>query len=210
MKKTIVYIDGFNLYYALKKHNAKWLDISALCDRLLTQNEIVTIKYFTARVRSRLGDLDIHIRQNAYLRALQTNPKIEITFGHFLTNDKWMVQSKDAGISTEKVKKVQVIVTEEKGSDVNIATHLLVDGFQNRYEVAAVITNDSDLKLPVEMVRNILKKPVGIICPHEQPSRELKKVASFFKTIRGDTYTECQFPDSFVDKNGKIHKPRGW
>ncbi len=38
MRKTIVYVDGFNLYYALKKHNAKWLDLSALCDRLLTEN----------------------------------------------------------------------------------------------------------------------------------------------------------------------------
>ena len=201
MSKTIVYVDGFNLYYALRKHNAKWLDISALCDRLLTQNEVVTIKYFTARVKSRLGDLDIHIRQNAYIRALETNPKIEVIYGHFLTNDKWMVQTKDAGKETEKIKKVQVIVTEEKGSDVNIATHLLVDGFQNKYDVAAVITNDSDLKLPVEMVRNVLKKPVGVICPHEHPSRELKKVASFFKTVKAETYKECQFPESFADKS---------
>lgn len=107
MSKTIVYVDGFNLYYALKKYNQKWLDIFALCDRLLTQNEVIQIKYFTARVRSRLGDLDIHIRQNAYLRALQTNPKIEIIFGHFLTNDKWMVQTSDAGKEPEKIKKVQ-------------------------------------------------------------------------------------------------------
>ncbi|OFZ15734.1 MAG: hypothetical protein A2Z20_05210 [Bdellovibrionales bacterium RBG_16_40_8] len=210
MSKTIVYVDGFNLYYAVKKHNAKWLDISVLCDRLLTQNEVVTIKYFTARVRSRLGDLDIHIRQNAYLRALQSNPKIEIIFGHFLTNDKWMVQTKDAGKDSQKIKKVQVIVTEEKGSDVNIATHLLVDGFQNKYDIAAVITNDSDLKLPVEMVRSVLNKPVGIICPHEHPSRELKKVASFFKCIKAETYKECQFPDSFADSIGKVHKPKEW
>lgn len=121
-----------------------------------------------------------------------------------------MVQTKDAGKEPEKIKKVQVIVTEEKGSDVNIATHLLVDGFQGRYDIAAMITNDSDLKLPVEMVRNILKKPVGIICPHEHPSRELKKVATFFKTIKPEIYKECQFPESFADKNGKVHKPKEW
>lgn len=39
MRKTIVYVDGFNLYYALKKENAKWLDLGALCDRLLTGND---------------------------------------------------------------------------------------------------------------------------------------------------------------------------
>jgi uncharacterized LabA/DUF88 family protein len=195
MRKTIVYVDGFNLYYALKKENAKWLDLEALCRRLLTENEIIAIKYFTARVKSRIGDLDIHVRQNAYLEALRTNPKIEIIFGHFLTSNVWMVKAADEGRSPDKIKKVQVIKTEEKGSDVNIASHLLVDGFQNKYEAAAVITNDSDLKLPINMVKNVLRKTVGVICPHEKPSKELIKSASFFKTIKPATYLECQFPD---------------
>jgi hypothetical protein len=121
-----------------------------------------------------------------------------------------MVQTKDAGQDPLKIKKVQVIVTEKKGSDVNIASHLLVDGFQGRYDVAAVITNDSDLKLPIDMVKNVLKKPVGVICPLEPPSRELRKVATFFKVIKPETYKECQFPISFADKNGKVHKPKDW
>ena len=210
MRKTIVYVDGFNLYYALKKVNAKWLDIGALCDRLLTENDIIAIKYFTARVKSRVGDLDIHVRQNAYLEALKTNPKIDVIFGHFLTSNVWMVKVTDEGKPLNVIKKVQVIKTEEKGSDVNIATHLLVDGFQNRYDAAAVITNDSDLKLPIEKVRTVLKKTVGVICPHEKPSKELLKAASFFKTIKPATYLDCQLPEKIILPNRSIRKPEAW
>jgi uncharacterized LabA/DUF88 family protein len=210
MRKTIVYVDGFNLYYILKKQNAKWLDLGALCDRLLTENDIVTIKYFTARVKSRVGDLDVHVRQNVYLEALKTNPKIEVIFGHFLTNNVWMVKTSDEGKPLDEIKKVQVIKTEEKGSDVNIATHLLVDGFQNKYDAAAVITNDSDLKLPIEMVKTVLKKTVGVICPQERPSKELLRAASFFKVIKPATYLECQLSDKVHGNARIIHKPKAW
>ena len=210
MRKTNVYVDGFNLYYALKKDKVKWLDLGALCGRLLTENDIVAIKYFTARVKSRVGDLDVHVRQNVYLDALKTNPKIEVIFGHFLTNNVWMAQTKDEGKPLEQIKKVQVIKTEEKGSDVNIATHLLIDGFLNKYEVAAVITNDSDLKLPIEMVKTVLKNTVGVICPHEKPSKELIKSAGFFKTVKPSTYIECQFTDKISFNGRVIHKPKTW
>jgi uncharacterized LabA/DUF88 family protein len=210
MRRTIVYIDGFNLYYALKKHDAKWLDIEALCNRLLTDNDIVAIKYFTAKVNNRVGDLNVHIRQNVYLEALKTNPKIEIIFGHFLTNNVWMVRTSDEGKPLEKIQKIQVIKTEEKGSDVNIATHLLIDGFQDKYDIAAVITNDSDLKLPIEKANTELKKTVGVLCPVETPSRALIKSARFFKTIKPTTYLECQLPDKIILPHRSIRKPDAW
>lgn len=210
MRKTIVYIDGFNLYYALKRHNSKWLDIGKLCERLLTENEIVAIKYFTARVSSRIGDLDIHVRQDAYIRALLTNPKVEIIYGHFLTNDVWMVKSSDKGKAPGEIHKVRVIKTEEKGSDVNIASHLLLDGFQGKYDVAAVLTNDSDLKVPVGMVKRVLRKTIGVICPHEKPSQQLIREATFFKTIKPSTFRECLLPEKIVDGGRAIHCPRSW
>jgi hypothetical protein len=177
---------------------------------MLTNNDIVKIKYFTARVKNRVGDLDVQVRQNAYLRALSLNPKIDIIYGHFLTNNVWMVKASDEGKDLKKIKKIEVIKTEEKGSDVNIASHLLMDGFKNMYEVAAVITNDSDLKLPIGLVKKELKKTIGVICPHEKPSRELIREASFFKTIRKETFLECQFPDKMKDRSGLIKKPNMW
>ena len=89
--KTIVYVDGFNLYYgALKGTPYKWLDINKLCQLLLPKHTIHRIKYFTARVVGRPGDPDQPTRQQIFLRALETLPNVEIILGHFLSSETLM------------------------------------------------------------------------------------------------------------------------
>ena len=140
MIKTYVYVDGFNLYYgALKRSPYKWLNLDALCKRILPDNEVVKIKYCTARVAPRPGNANVHVRQEAYLRALQTLSNVEIIYGAFLTHTVKMPSAKDPR------QMVKVIKTEEKGSDVNLATHLLFDACQDAYELGIVISNDSKL-----------------------------------------------------------------
>ncbi len=78
-----------------------------------------------------------------------------------------------AGCPPRSQKFVKVIKTEEKGSDFNLATHLLSDGYKGEIDVAVLITNDSDLVAPVRIVREELKLTVGIINPHKKPSRIL-------------------------------------
>ena len=41
---------------------------------------------------------------------------------------------------------------EEKGSDVNLATYLVADGFRDLYDTAVVVSNDSDLAEPLKLV----------------------------------------------------------
>lgn len=83
--KTIVCIDGFNLYYgSVKGIPYKWLDVSVLAQRLLPKNQIVQIKYFTALVSARPDDPDKPVRQQTFLRALRTIPNLHIFYGHFL------------------------------------------------------------------------------------------------------------------------------
>ena len=84
---------------------------------------------------------------------------------------------------------VRVIKTEEKGSDVNMATHLISDGYENRYESAVLITNDSGLLGPVQLVADRLKKQVGILNPQKHPAFVLKIAAHFFKQIRQGVLT---------------------
>jgi hypothetical protein len=88
---TNVYVDGFNLYYGCLKGQAhKWLDLEAMCALLLPKNEIKRIRYFTARVKERPGDLQAPVRQQAYLRALYTLPKVEVQFGNFMVTETRM------------------------------------------------------------------------------------------------------------------------
>lgn len=125
MAKANVYVDGFNLYYgAVKNSPYRWLDVAALCKRMLPNDSIQSIKYFTATVSARPHDPQKPVRQQVYLRALRTTPGLSIIFGHFLTHSCRMVVT-----GTSPPQKVWVDKTEEKGSDVNLAAHLLRDGF---------------------------------------------------------------------------------
>ncbi len=148
MANTYVYIDGFNLYYGcLKRTPYKWLDLAKLSHMMLPSDTIQQIKYFTARVSARSHNPSAPIDQQVYLRALRTIPNLEIIFGHFLTHSVPMMLT-----GTVPPKKVWVDKTEEKGSDVNLAAHLVCDAFQKRFEVAVLITNDSDLAEPVRII----------------------------------------------------------
>ena len=210
---SIVYVDGFNFYYgAVKGTPYKWLDISKLVQLLLPRNKIIKIKYFTALVNSRPQDPDQPIRQQIFLRALRTIPNLEIILGHFLSH---VVSMPMANCPPGKQKYVNVIKTEEKGSDVNIATHMLHDGYQGAYDVAIVISNDSDLVEAIRIVRNELKKSVIILNPFSdpkkgRPSLELNKVATFVKPIRQGVLAASQFPSQLQDLNGSFYKPGSW
>jgi len=206
---SYVYVDGFNLYYGAVKGTAyKWLDIQKMVQLILPKNQILKIKYFTALVNARPQDPDQPIRQQMYLRALKTIPNLEIILGHFLTHPvKLPLVNPLPGQS----HYAEVIKTEEKGSDVNIATHLLHDGYQCAYGVAIVISNDSDLVEAIKIVRNELNKGVIVLNPRpNSPSQELKRTATFVKDIRQGVLAASQFPISLKDRNGTFNKPPSW
>ncbi len=203
--KTIVYVDGFNLYYgALKGTPFKWLNLDQLCQHLLPKHNIIGIKYFTATVSPRPYDPNQHIRQQIYLRALRTLPHTEIIYGHFLTHEINMPRA-----DTPK-RMVKVIKTEEKGSDVNLATHLVNDGHLEKFEMAVLITNDSDLLEPIKVVRYELGLPVGILNPQRKPSWVLRKHATFIKKIRQGVLKASQFPKTLSDSKSMFYKPKVW
>jgi len=105
---------------------------------------------------------------------------------------------------------VTVDKTEEKGSDVNLATHLLLDAFKNSFDVALIISNDSDLAEPVRVVRDEFKKNIIILNPHKKFSAELVKYSSFRQKIKAHHLANCQFPPKLTDSNGRIYKPKLW
>lgn len=102
---------------------------------------------------------------------------------------------------------------EEKGSDVNLATHLLVDCFDNDYDEAVIISNDADLSLPIEIVTKKYGKIVGIINPHPRGklSRKLAQVALvYIWEINKKVLATCQFPTTLTDSKGTFTKPSTW
>lgn len=200
--RTIVYIDGYNFYYgAIRKTSYKWTDLEALCRLLLPEDRIVKIRYFTARVQDRPDDLQKSVRQQTYLRAIDTQSLIETHFGHFITRPVRLPLVEPPSTGS---RFAEVFRTEEKGSDVNLATYLLLDAFKNRCEIAVVVSNDSDLAEAIRVAQSELGVQVGLINPlHELPCR-------FFRQIPKRALAEAQLPDIVRDAQGEIRKPAGW
>jgi hypothetical protein len=105
----------------------------------------------------------------------------------------------------------KVVRTEEKGSDVNIAAHLVNDAHKRAFDVAVLVTNDSDHLEPIRLVRRELSLPVGILNPHGQtPSQALLREVSFMKQSRQGVLGASQFPEVMQDSKGRFHKPDAW
>ena len=206
--RTTVYIDGLNLYYrVLRGTPYRWLDLGKLTRLLLPRHDIDRIRYFTAVVSNRPGDPTQAQRQQAYLRSLQTVPNLTIHYGHLLSKTKRrpLAQQPPSGPRT-----VEILDPEEKGSDVNLASYLLLDGFENEYDMAVVVSNDSDLELPITMARTRLGKQVGVFDPSRRRSFELHKAASWYRSLRQGPLRASLFPDTLTDDRGLITKPAGW
>jgi len=174
---------------------------------MLPNDDIHHIKYFTAHINARPSDPSQPQRQQTLLRALATLPNLSIILGHFLTNEIWMpVVNPPYGIPAY----AHVYKTEEKGSDVNIATHLLNDGYKGLYELAVLVTNDSDLCEPIRVVRQELHLGVGLLNPYQNQSRALLRHALFVKQIRSGVLAASQFSPELTDKVGVFRKPAAW
>lgn len=206
--RASVYVDGFNLYYGIKRlPNSKWLDVLALCRSYLPAYDFQNIKYFTAKIISRPTDPYQHVRQQTYIQALETLPGLTVIYGHFLSHSVTMAEHP----VTSPPKLVQVLKTEEKGSDVNLAVHMLNDAHLGHFDVAVVISNDSDLLMPIRMVRGLGKRVELLRPPTLHPSQVLIREVDFVRQIRTGAIQSSQFPPIVTAISGKLlHKPATW
>ena len=206
--RTIVYVDGFNFYYgAVRGTPWKWLDPAALFQKVLgPQNKLVKVKYFTARVQPSPSDPNVNVRQDTYLRALHAHcPLIELYYGHFLRHRIPMEHANPPPASVEVWKN------EEKGSDVNLALHVLNDAWLNAYDCAVIVSNDSDLAESLRLVKAQNQKIIGLVtpgAPKRKTSLQLKRHANFVRPIRSWMLRDSQLPNPIPGTT--IHKPTSW
>lgn len=207
--RTIIYVDGFNLYYgALKRTRFKWLDLHALFSTILQPtNRIVRIKYFTARISSTPQDPFKADHQDAYLRAIKhTIPHLNIYFGQFTTHQ---VRARlTPPIQGQHV--AMVLRTTEKGSDVNLAVHLLNDAWLGVFDCAVVVSGDSDLAEAMTLVKTFHnQKKLGLLTIGKKgTSKELVQRADFVRKISIAALAQSQLPPLIPGTN--IRKPPDW
>lgn len=210
LRKTFVYIDSFNLYYGATKgiRNSKWLNVDAWIKTILSPSmyDIQKIKFFTANVSAQPHDLQKPVRQQAYFRALETIPHLELVKGRF--------KMKNVNIQVTKDVKVIGRVPEEKGTDVNLAVHLVNDAHRNRFDTAVVVSNDSDLEEALQVAGRELGKEIWLINPcidiRVPTSVSLSQYATQVRRVRAGVIQSSQFNPTLTDTVGSFSKPQRW
>lgn len=209
-KKTIVYIDGFNFYYGAlkngkKRKGKKWLNLESWLLKIFKPGHfnIDKIKFFTAKVSGSKVDPQKPIRQQVYFRALRTISKVEIILGNFTKKNVWI------NVTGEVAVKAKTY--EEKGTDVNIAAHIVNDGHRGLYDTAIVVCNDSDIADALRIVTQELGLEVILVNPSQgKATVKLSSYALFVKNVREGQLTSSQFPNSMSDAKGSFNKPPSW
>ena len=157
---TNVYVDGPNLYYgALRDRPVRWLDLTTWCEQLLPDHDVKRVRYFTAWAHPSVERQQVN-RQQVYLRALQTSPKISVHLGRCLKDTVVLREPRTS--NQHRVVKVRL-----KGVDVALATQLLADAATGDCDTVVLVTNDSDFKPTIVAARRALGVRVGLVNPSD-------------------------------------------
>lgn len=210
----MLYIDGFALYKGLLQRHFpehKWLDLQALARRLFPHREVVGVKFFTAQLKPLTNDPGIGQRQQIYWRALRTTP-VEIIEGKFSFVRQFLPLHPEQIDAGGRVVTVRVKRPEEKGSDVALASHLLVDALEDRADSYAIVTNNSDLVPPLQLLSDRGKALALVSVAGEKYNKAFEAAGlETVRQIRRGTLAASQFPATLLDDEGRtIRKPPSW
>ena len=214
-KRTIVYVDGSNLYYGMLRGTPhKWLNIKAFAKKLLLpEYRIDAVKYFTSRVIDKTDGCHRAERQARYLDALSSQG-IQVFEGYYRVRVERLEAIERPCKSCSFVTHpgyVRGIRTSEKLTDVNMATELLKDAYENRADAFVLISGDADFAPALRVVRYSTGHSVIVFNPQKSISNELRRYATFYRNIPQGFADGCRLPDSFeTDKGQTIRCPAEW
>lgn len=202
MKRVITYIDGYNLYFGLKAKNWKrfyWINLQLLAQNLLKPDqELITTKYFTSIVSY---PIDKAKRQMTFIEAPETLSNFKLFYGKFHRNPRFCHKC-----------KFKNIIPSEKMTDVNIAVEMLTDAYQDNFDVALLISADSDLSPAIRAIKELFpEKRLVVAFPPERYSVELTKHAHAYINIGRAKIAKSIFPDRIQKADGFVlHRPVSW
>ena len=192
MPRVITYIDGFNLYHAIHDLNEpklKWLDLWALSENIIRPYQtLVAVKYFTAYATWRFGAMRRH---QIYVAALQARGVTPI-IGRF----------KEKTIKCQAQCRQTFLTHEEKETDVNIGAHLISDAIRDRFDIAMVISADTDLTAAVKLARTESpQKNIFFVAPPKRFSRN-REFPPLFELTKGKIRNSL-LPHKITTSSGK-------
>lgn len=208
--RCIVYIDGFNFYYALlrnpKYRACKWLDWARMFRAIRQADSIDAVKYFTAFWPDESGT-----RHREYVRALGASPSMQVVLGQFKKKE---IECRNAECDFQGRRLFPTF--EEKETDVNIALSMLDDAYQHACEQMVLVTGDGDLVPAVRLLRArfpSLRIALYVPGPRERWDRAkgLRDHCANARPFPANLLSRFQLPDTVGLEGGVIvRRPTGW
>ncbi|MEN9361109.1 MAG: hypothetical protein RL095_2644 [Verrucomicrobiota bacterium] len=197
MPRTIIYIDGFNLYYAVFKDRPqlKWFNFQSYFEALFPGQK-VQVKYFSALVAD-----SARKRQLALINAMK-GQGIEIILGDF--------QPKD--VTCRLCGKTDPRVPKEKKTDVNISVEMISDAGGGVVDQVVLVSGDSDQIPAIAWVRKhhpAIK--IRVLFPKGPLFMEYQKMGVTCDFVNKKRMEEHLLPESFIAGDGARHqRPTEW
>lgn len=195
--RTVSLIDGFNLYHAiasLKQPELKWVDLKILSSAFVNTSTEQLIKVFYFSAYADHTSPGVVRAQKAYIKALEIAGVFPV-LGYFKKKDRKCPNCSHKWASHE-----------EKETDVNIASQLIDLAYQNAFDRALVISNDSDLSPAIRLIRKRFpeKRITTIAPPNYYHSNELIQASSDKARIRPEHLEQALFPALVKDPSGLV------
>lgn len=208
---VVGYVDGYNVYYGLQSKGWQrfyWLDFRALFAKLLEPGEeLVTVKYFTARGR---GPRDSNRRQAIYLGALVSHSGVDVISGRFAKRSRRHCSYCGDMLRCSRCKH-QDRRNQEKMTDVALGVSMVADAYEGLYAKAFLMTGDADLIPAVRHVVERLEKEVIVTPPPARRSDALNEAASGVAHFPQGAFGRSQLPEVVMGANGQEYRrPPEW
>lgn len=211
---AIVYIDGLNLdRQLLDKHpEFKWLDPVRMCQILLPTHEIKLVRYFTSRIKPPANNQSLAINQAIYLQALTSlGERMSVSFGKMIRRDRVFPIAPLELTIEGKPKLARVTTIEEKGSDVALASFMVLDASKKEADMYILVSNDSDFEPTLRILREQVGGKIGLFSPVKRPSKSLLVAEQMLvKTIRESVLQASQLPDEIQTRESNVRRPQSW
>lgn len=199
-KRTVFFIDGFNMYHSMKEGRYakyKWLNYWSFSEKFLLKGDILSdVLYFTA-----IAHWSDKEKRHRPLIAANEDAGVKVIYGKFKRVDRFCRECR-------KEYKTR----EEKLTDVNIATHLFLNAIEDKFDKAVIVSGDSDLIPAVNGIQKAFPcKELFSVTPIRRYSQDLVKAIGKNRRVREEHLKTSQFDDMITLKDGrKVFRPKEW
>ncbi|HEX9937239.1 MAG TPA: NYN domain-containing protein [Longimicrobium sp.] len=225
-------IDGFNLYHSIRDAEKqvsarpqRWLNLRTFCEdyvRHFGPTAVLSgVFYFSALAKHlEAAKPDIVRRHQSYIEAIEATG-VDVTLASFKSSEKF-IPFKYCEFRLWPIRRrirlpiprwgVVVRRTEEKETDVAIASKMFELLHTSVADAIVLVSGDTDLLPAIRMAKSLFPgAEVAVIFPFKRHNAELKRVVRRSFKVRREQYARHQLPDPIVLPNGhQIRKPQTW